>query len=50
MTTVTTTKAEIGNAAKSAAGVAPSKSTMAIVTNLLIRKHGDGVTFTASIS
>lgn len=48
MTTVTTTKAEIGNAVKSAAGVAPSKSTMAIVTNLLIRKHGDGVTFTAS--
>ena len=48
MTTVTTTKAEIGNAVKSAAGVAPSKSTMAIVTNLLIRKYGDGVTFTAS--
>jgi DNA polymerase-3 subunit beta len=45
---ITTTKSEIGSAVKSAAGVAPSKSTMPIVTNLLIRKQGDSVTFTAS--
>lgn len=48
MTTIITTKAEIGNAVKSASGVAPTRSTMPIVTNLLIRKNGDGVTFTAS--
>ena len=43
-----TTKTQIASAVKSASSVAPSKSTMPIVTNLLMRKVGDTLTFTAS--
>lgn len=45
---LTTTKTQIASAVKSASSVAPSKSTMPIVTNLLMRKVGDTMTFTAS--